>query len=248
MRGSVTRSRPSEARPVHSRVGLAQYVQARRPTRLFGGLIAVAAAESFFGSQTVQLPAATAHGAITIPFLYELPIITASLIVGSMHSGMSTLEEAAATPFRRAQVNHVIFLLVLTEALTFAAARTTVLIGDDFAAVRGLAGWAGLALLAGRLLGWRLSWTLPAVTVFPLIYFGYDDDGRPRWWNWPTATPHNAVAWTVTIALLLIGVAALSLTPWRLAATRRRASLPRLAHRGASGGDLISGHRRGTHR
>lgn len=201
--------------------GLSLYVRSRHPVGLLVGLIVVSACESLFGTKAMQLPAATGAGTVTIPFRYELPIVAASLVVGSLHAGMDALEESGSWPLRQAQVGHVIGWFGFTVTLGLVAGVVTGPTGDVVVPLRGFVGWIGLALMAGRLLGWRLCWTLPIVTVFPLIYFGYDDGGSPRWWNWATPTSQNAVAWLVALGFLGAGMASMASTPWRLAVIRR---------------------------
>ncbi|MFF4960438.1 hypothetical protein [Streptomyces sp. NPDC001222] len=75
--------------------------------------------------------------------------------------------------------------------------------------------------------GWRFSWILPLVTLFPLTYWQTDGLGRFRWWDWTDQPGASIPCWGIAIGSLLAGGVAITLTPWRVArlwrGLRRRA-------------------------
>ncbi|MBP5938361.1 hypothetical protein [Streptomyces acidiscabies] len=152
---------------------------------------------------------------------HEIPLALAVIAVGGLGSAMNSLEETAAKGFRRVEISYLVgavtaasLLLVTAEALV--SPMDTVLL-----LLRGLVIWVGLALLSGRIWGWRFSWILPLVTLFPLTYWQTDSLGRLRWWAWTDQPGHSIPCWGIAVASLLTGGAAMALTPWRITRLRR---------------------------
>src|SRR6185503_16474114 len=81
-----------------------------------------------------------------------------------------------------------------------------------FPLVRSVLAWFGLALVSGCLLGWRLSWLVPAMAGSALTYWTSDD--LAPWWD--VAGPSTSLASAVvSVACLALGLGAYRLTAWR---------------------------------
>jgi hypothetical protein len=72
---------------------------------------------------------------------------------------------------------------------------------------RNLAGLSGLALLAARFIGARLSWAAPVfyATVAPFVVRG--PDGTWAWLAWAYLPSSDALSWALALALLALGLA-----------------------------------------
>ncbi|MCS0602514.1 hypothetical protein NX794_15025 [Streptomyces sp. LP11] len=197
-----------------------RYLRAHRFRGVVVGWAVVIACDVAFGSARLVFPFSSG-GSSETPLRHEIPLALAVIAVGGLGSAMDSLEEAAAQGFRRVEISYPVaavsgsaVLLVAAEALV-SSANTLLLL------LRGLLIWAGLALLSGRAWGWRFSWILPLVTLFPLTYWQTDGQGRLRWWDWTDQPGHSIPCWSLAMASLLVGGAAMALTPWRLNRVRR---------------------------
>ncbi|MFF1404996.1 hypothetical protein [Streptomyces sp. NPDC058294] len=197
-----------------------RYLRAHRFRGIAVGWAVVLACDVAFGSARLAFPF-SGSGSSSTPLRHEIPLALAVIAVGGLGSAMESLEEAAARGFRRVElfclvgaVSVAAVLLVASEA--FVSPTDTVLL-----LLRGLLIWVGLALLSGRAWGWRFSWILPLVTLFPLTYWQIDGLGRYRWWDW-TDQPGSAIpCWAIAVSSVLAGGIAMALTPWRVNRLRR---------------------------
>ncbi|PFG32390.1 hypothetical protein ATL42_0220 [Sanguibacter antarcticus] len=136
-------------------------------------------------------------------------------------SQLAALEDAAGHALRRMEVRGLTLLFLggstlMIGASAFASGSATVP-----TTARALIAWFGLALLSGRLLGWRFCWVGPCLVLCILIYWGYDSSGGTYWWWEFTAHgPDPMASWRLSVGLLVTGVAAFWLTPWRIATLR----------------------------
>lgn len=165
-----------------------------------------------FGSVQIVFP--TTH--VAIMFRRELPIVFASLAVGSLQSTMENMECAATGSLRRMQWLHVTATVLLAAALV---GITELFISSSAIAlllVRAFVIWTGMAMLSGRIFGWSLAWLLPMSTIFPLTYLAQDATGRDSWWDWTIQSVTLWPCWIIAGASLIFGIAAMSLTPWHL--------------------------------
>jgi len=199
---------------VHDRLAVVlRYARAHHARSLLIGFAAVTSCIAVIGTWEVSFPAA--NGVSTFPFGRELPIVIASLIGGSLDSEMTTLEETSTVTLRRLQWTHAIAVVLLGVLLTGGSEVVVATSSEALMAVRGLLIWTGLAMLSGRIFGWLLSWLLPVMTVFPLIYFGQDLLGVPRWWDWTSQPATYLPCWLLASGSLIVGACSFALTSWR---------------------------------
>jgi hypothetical protein len=138
----------------------------------------------------------------------------------AMHSELDSLEDSSHSTARSTLAFYFFpfTLLLCTVYLTLA----TIGLSLSTAAIiaRSIPGWLGLALIGGRVLGWRLSWVFPAGATCFLVYWGGNGPGVYSWWEF-SARPYNDLpAAIVSLLLLLIGILAYWVTPWRVYALR----------------------------
>ena len=188
--------------------------------------VASAALVVLIGSSEVALPASSS-GQPSTPFWRLLTVAAGSLPAMMMTSRLDDLEATAGGCFHRLRA----LLMTAVFALScLCLVGATLLVGSaDLVApvLRAMLAWWGLALITGRLLGWRLSWAGPWLAVCAIIYWGFDPRaGTYRWWELTARPADDPAAWLTSVLLLALGVLATYLTPWRLHAARRRRDHP----------------------
>ncbi|MFC8716186.1 hypothetical protein [Kitasatospora sp. NPDC057198] len=199
----------------------ALYARPRLLGRAAAAALALTGVQLWFGSVAVVLPGGFG-GDSTLQLRMLLAVAWAALAAGSLHSGMHGWEAAAGPRLRQAERTHL--LTAGAAALALACGAELLISGPASAAAlgRALLIWWGLAVLSGRLWGRPQVWILPAATLFPLGYLGWDASGTVRWWNWPWQDWHSTPSWLLAAASLTLGAAAWHLTPWRLRELRGR--------------------------
>ncbi|GAA2809475.1 hypothetical protein GCM10010441_37560 [Kitasatospora paracochleata] len=200
---------------------IARFARAHDVRGVLVAFALIAVCDAIFGSTVLQLP--YTGGEAGVPFRRELPLAFASVAAASLSSPMRRFEETAAAAFRAAQhawlggvVTSAAVVLTVEELIISPPATAVILL-------RALLVWTGIALLSGRVFGWRLSFILPMASVFPLTYWQYDGQGRNRWWDWTHQPPMSLGCWAIAGAALAAGSLAVAVTPWR--AARGRAHL-----------------------
>ena len=167
-----------------------------------------AATPSIDGGGSVQLWRLLGMGAGIVPAL-------------ALYSPQEALEKAATLPLRRME-HWVLFTLFAWSAVFFSAAVALVL--PSFAvliALRALPAWFGIALVSGRILGWKLSWVLSTSAACVLVYWG-ESSGSFAWWEFTARHPGDVPSAMLSLALFAIGLVSYSMTPWRIARLIRR--------------------------
>lgn len=177
------------------------YLRARLAGRAAACLVGVAAATWF-------LLGLSDDRMLIKLILIVLPLAPAAVIGAGLRSPFGETEVTASRPMPPLRLAHLAGLLAVA-ALALAAANTAAP-GEDFGwlLVRNGAGYAGLALIGGRLAGAAASWVVSVaygmfVVVAPLA--GALDRASP--WLWPLHPPAERPAATIALALLLAGVA-----------------------------------------
>ncbi|MEV0484162.1 hypothetical protein AB0I69_26570 [Streptomyces sp. NPDC050508] len=197
-----------------------RYLQAHRFPGIAVAWAVVIACDVAFGSARLDFPF-SGGGSSATPLRHEIPLALAVIAVGGLGSAMDSLEEAAAKGFRRVEISCLVGAVSAAAVLLVAAEALVSSMGTVLLLLRGLLIWAGLALLSGRAWGWRFSWILPLVTLFPLTYWQIDGLGRFRWWDWTDQPGSSIPCWGIAIGSVLAGGAAMALTPWRVSRLRR---------------------------
>ena len=177
------------------------YLRARLAGLAAAGLVGVAAATWFLLGLSDDRP-------LIKLILIVLPLAPAAVIGASLRSPFGETEVTASRPLPPLRLGHLAGLLAVA-ALALAAANTAAP-GEDFGwlLVRNGAGYAGLALVGGRLVGAAASWVVPVaygmfVVVAPLAR-ALD---RESPWLWPLHPPVERPATLIALALLLAGLA-----------------------------------------
>ncbi|MDP9793614.1 hypothetical protein J2S43_002126 [Catenuloplanes nepalensis] len=179
------------------------------------------------GGQDAPIPTALENGTAVVP-MWRLFAMGAGVVpVLGLYSRLHDLE-LPGDPLRRAQHRYLAAIVVLCAAtyLAIAAAGLHPLVLLMIA--RSLPGWLGLALISGRLFGWRLAWIAPVLASIVLNYWGSGEvPGTYRWWEF-TARPHDdPTAAGISLVLGAAGLLGYLITPWHLRRAGRPASTDR---------------------
>ncbi len=141
--------------------------------------------------------------------LIIVPLAPAVIIGAGQHSPFGELERTASHTLPALRLTHLIGLLAVAGG-AFAIANSAAN-GEDFhwLLVRNGAGYAGIALLGGRLTGASFSWLPPlAYGLFVIVApVGALLDRESRW-LWPIQPPAERSAIAIAAALLLLGLVA----------------------------------------
>jgi hypothetical protein len=176
-------------------------------------LLGLSVADGLFGTAQLMIPSTT--GVVSVPFRRELPIAFAVIAVGSLHSSMASFETTATQNLARRERVHLVAAIILAAAMIWLAEAV---VTDPLRAVvyaRSVVIWSGLALISGRLFGRTAAWILPVATIFPIVYYGRDNQNISRWWDWTWQPPEHMPSWMISVASVLIGYSAFTLTAWR---------------------------------
>lgn len=189
---------------------------------MLGVALVVSLLVACFGATEVGAPSAS-PGGTTLPLIRLSPVASGMLPVLVLASRMSSLEAAAGTAFRRLEAGLLVVAFLVSGLLMLWACMLASGHNAVPTTARALLAWFGLALLAGRLLGWRACWWGPCLALCVLVYWGYDSGrGEFRWWEFTAPGADPLPAWILSVGLLAAGAVAYGLTPWRGAALRER--------------------------
>lgn len=157
---------------------------------------------------------AHANALLQAAIVQALPALAASVIGVSAWSPFGEAERTAALPVARLRMLHIGILSALAALLTLRllAAWTPLAPQVDLGlvAVRNLAGFAGAALVVGRVVDARLSWLAPFVIAMGgvawLVVASPDRLWAPPWWLWSVREPGDAAGWLAGGALAVAGL------------------------------------------
>jgi hypothetical protein len=192
----------------------------------------------FIGSQVLVLPTGSVAGTIEISVKTLLLVILSSVIVIGTSSALSSIEMIASAEFQRIRSFHLLIAIALGALPNIAIELLSSSSQFAIEHVRSLIIWLGLAMISGYIFGLPLAWILPLMSVFPLTYFGFDDLGEPHWWTWIMQSESSLLAWSLAVAIGVMGLAAQMMRPWLLYPAARLVTLRRRSdatpgHRGA---------------
>jgi len=144
----------------------------------------------------------------------------------ALHSELGSLEEARTARLVHLQRCYLLLLSCVCAALFLALAALSLQPADVAVMARSLAAWLGLALLSGRVLGWRLAWVLPVLTLCVLVYWGGSAAQVDPfdWWEFSARPAGDVPSLVVSAALLASGMLAYFFSAWRITALKRRAT------------------------
>jgi hypothetical protein len=129
--------------------------------------------------------------------MIAVPLLPAVVIGASARSPFGDVEETASFPLPAMRSAHFLGLLLLGGGLLVLAAALSDVANVNWELARNLAGYSGLALLCGRLLGPSVSWLAPLAYATLNLYL----DPASRW-AWPKRVPVDT--WSIAVALTLI--------------------------------------------
>lgn len=170
---------------------------------------------AWLGTYETSLPSLTEQGRAIIPLWRMLAIGAAVAPAVSLYSRLADLEVVATRQFHKYQRAYLVVVGLTCGFIYLGIAAITLPSSVLIISLRAWLAWYGLALIAGRVLGWRLAWTAPITTAIILWYWGFQGAGQYRWWEF-SARPYDDVpSALLSSALLASGLAAYWTTPWR---------------------------------
>lgn len=217
---------------------LLHYARAHRLTGVAAAMTSMALLMGLWGTLEVDVPVGSGRGAASIPLWVLLPLVMAAVIVVGTSGEMTQFEQVAARSLWRYELTYIAMALITAALMTGFALRLSGRQGVLLGAERNLLFWTGIAVLSGRLFGRSLSWVGPLAAAGPLIWFGYQDEGPPRWWAVPLQAP-NGTSWLVAVVVFALAAGQLPLSAWHLRRVRLGRRLPLPA---ASGDQLARRH------
>ncbi len=192
----------------------------------FAAVLSVAAA--WAGLRTAPVPAMDSDGA-TVPMWRLLAMGVSVLPALGLHSNLRHLEEAATAHHRRAERYYLGGLSIACVGMFLAVASLGMQGSVLVIVARSALAWLGLALMSGRVLGWRLAWVLPVVVLSALVYWGGSaGDGEDwAWWEFSARPGDDVPSLLLSAGLLACGLVAYAATPWRRKRLADRFGAPR---------------------
>ncbi|MFJ8113156.1 hypothetical protein [Streptomyces sp. NPDC096132] len=160
--------------------------------------------------EVLAVPSLAEGTAAPIPAWTLLSAFAAVLPCLCLHGPMGELEAMGAKVYERRRMARFA-LVVLAACLVHLAVLNLSVTGRTVAAVAlALPGWLGIALLSGRVFGWRQSWLLPAVYLAVVGSVGAKDpQGHAVWWDFTEGFTAGGLATVADVTLLLAcGIAA----------------------------------------
>jgi hypothetical protein len=169
---------------------------------------------AWIGLRVAAVPVAVDGGGGTVPMWRVLTMGVGILPALSLHSSLADLETMGTPAHRSTERRYLLCMFLACAGIYAAIAALTLELSSLAVIARSLAGWLGLALVSGRLLGWRLAWVLPVATLCVLLYWGGGVTTH-AWWEF-SARPHDDVP-SLLLSACLLGGGALAFwaTPWR---------------------------------
>ncbi|WP_409074656.1 hypothetical protein [Micromonospora chalcea] len=191
------------------------FLEVRRARGMLFAAVIAGVLTMLIGAHSVAMPMAVngERGAISIWRM--LAIIPGILPALSLHSPLGDLEQMSTRSFRRYERAFLGIVSLLCAGTFLICSAFSFNLQTVAVIARALPAWLGLALIGGKLMGWRLSWTLPTFAATVVWYWGYQGEGRYAWWEF-TARPFDD-SWSLLLSMALFGLGLLAYeaTPWR---------------------------------
>lgn len=150
-----------------------------------------------------------------VPFRRLFALVAGAIPVAVLASPMASLEAVATQRHLWFERSTLVFAALFGVVCVLADSVAD----TDWSLVAQLsrtylAGF-GVALIAGKVLGWRLAWVGPWVILAFVIFVGYDSSSQTyRWWD-VTARPSGDVrSWLLSIAIVGFGFIAYTWSLW----------------------------------
>lgn len=190
-----------------------RYLRAHHSSAFLIGIVTLTVALVKVGTQKLAVPTVGLAGSVTFPLDRFLPLGFAIVAVGSLHSAMQSAERMATRRLHQYRTRQLVAIFILCASVIASARLYTNL--PLLTPMRAYVAWFGLALISGSALSWRQCWVLPIASLFPLIYYGRDGNGHPRWWDISAAGAPNFPAAVVASVLFTLGILAFTASLWR---------------------------------
>jgi hypothetical protein len=196
------------------------FLDLRRARSVFIAAILLGTLTATIGTYETVLPATAGGGRTVLPIWRMLAMVAAATPMVAAQSPLATLEVVMTDRLRRLIRCHLLTTSAGTGLIFLVACSLTLSVPVLAVIARSWLAWTGLALTAGAILGWRLAWTLPAVVAVLLWFWGASDGAYP-WWEFSARPYHDPASLALSAALLVLGAAACSVTPWHRALLSR---------------------------
>lgn len=150
------------------------------------------------------------------PLLIFATFASASVVGTSADSPFGETERTAARPLPPVRFGHLAALLLIAVFLLLVVLTSFDLENVQsshpvLALVRNLGGLGGLTLLTARLIGARLSWTVPLAFVMTAYLAAKLPDDTFAAWAWHMQPGRDGLSWIIAAALIFAGLAVVSL-------------------------------------
>lgn len=174
------------------------------------------------GSDEFASPTVASEGVEKIPIWRFLVAATAIVPALLLHSPFGEIESVRGREVRRFEHFYLsglafTFLVMIVVASTLTSGWQVGLISG-----RGFVGWLGIALISGRIFGWRLSWCIPSIMMLIFIYWGQIGHGQYYWWEFSARPVADAISLGLAVSILIVGSLAYWLDQWRLRVVRSK--------------------------
>jgi hypothetical protein len=191
------------------------FVSVRRGWAALGLIAILGVLTSFFGLRMASVPSAVEHHGATVPMWRILAMGVGVTPVLSLHSGLRQLEETASRHHRRTESLYAAILSLVGIGGYLLCCSMTLPLSVTLVAARASTAWLGLAILSGRIFGWRFAWIVPAVVSCVLTYWGGGGTHGPYAWLAHRPAPEDGPSLLLSVLLLAIGMVVYTVTPWR---------------------------------
>ena len=152
------------------------------------------------------------YGALQLPLAFEAGAAAVIAVTAASPLGEPERTTGRWLPYLRL-VTAVALTMIAACALA-AAGTGAQLAGGTLDVLRNLAGLTGIGLLCAAILGGRLAWSGPMGYLVVGVYALYSDWHGPALttpWIWPARPPHDAGAALCAAAVLVAGLAVITL-------------------------------------
>jgi hypothetical protein len=210
---TVTRERTT----IHERIPspIRSFLAARQARPVFAAMILLGTLTAWLGTREASLPSLVAQGRAVIPLWRMLAMGAAVMPVISLQSRLADLEVVTTRSLRRLERLYMIGAGTGCAVIYLGISATTLHPLLLLVIARSWLAWFGLAVIAGVALGWRLAWTLPIALAAALWFWGMQNGGGYRWWEF-SARPYDDVpSLVLSIGIFAAGLITYWATPWR---------------------------------
>lgn len=187
------------------------YLRSRRWGAALLWMLVVAVAAWLAGDGTVRLPSAPATQSLSVPVLALMPALATFAIGLTGFSPWGDLEGAAGRSLPGLRAAHVLTLMLWGFLTLWPAAARVGLSAAEWAMVRNVIGFGGLACLGARLTGHSLSWLPTLLFIWILGAYGMAAGAGGlgwAWWAWPLRPGTDPLATLLALATGGVGVLA----------------------------------------